>query len=371
MRIAFFIKALGNPGGGAERVLCQVASGLCSRGHVVSVVSNDRSGVRPYYPLGDEVEVFSTGIGDVGGSSRIGEVVARMRAYREVAKTIEPDVTIGFMHSTYIPLGLSLAGTGARLVASEHIGPEHYRSRPLQWLAVQLTPILCARTTAVSDQIRKSFNPWLRRKMVVIPNPVAIGTAPPRRKMGAPERKVVLCVGRLAPQKDHRTLISAFALLAAKDPSVVLRILGDGELRWTLQAQAKSLGIEDRVELPGSVSNIDAEYRAATMFVLPSRYESFGLATAEALLHGLPAVGFADCAGTNELIIDNVNGRLVTGEDRAAALFNVLFELLSDDSQRMRLASASTESITGRFGIEHVLDCWESLLLDVCGSRAR
>lgn len=369
MRIAFFIKALGNPGGGAERVFCRVASGLSARGNQVSVVSNDPNGVVSYYPLDSSVEVISTGVGDVTGTSGISDVVGRMRAYRNIVKTLRPDVAVGFMHSTYVPLGLSLVGTGTRLVASEHIGPEHYRSRPLQWLALQLTPMLSVKTTVVSEQIRRSFNRWLRRSMVVVPNPVTADTTQPSHRLGKPGRKVVLSVGRLAPQKDQRTLIAAFALLASKDHAAVLRILGEGELRGELEAQAEALGIRDRVELPGAISNIDAEYRAATLFVLPSRYESFGLATAEALLHGLPAVGFADCAGTNELIIDNVNGRLVTGDDRATALADVLQELLSDSAQRQRLAFASPESIVNRFGLEHVLDCWESLLMDVCGDH--
>lgn len=370
MKIVFFIKALGNPGGGAERVLCQVASGLSVRGHRVSVVSNDQSGVQPYYPLASTVDVLATGVGDVIGNTGMRDVVGRMRAYRTIVEQVQPDVAVGFMHSTYIPLGLSLVGTRTRLIASEHIGPEHYRSRPLQWVALQLTPFLHARTTVVSEQIRRSFNRWLRGRMVVVPNPVTADSSLPVDGVSESRRKVVLSVGRLSPQKDQRTLISAFALLASKHPSVVLRILGEGELRGELEAQVEALGIRDRVEMPGAVSNIDAEYRAGTLFVLPSRYESFGLATAEALLHGLPAVGFADCAGTNELIVDGVNGRLVAGEDRVLALSNVLQELLSDDEQRQRLASASTETIVNRFGLEHVLDCWESLLVEVRGDHA-
>src|SRR5690606_24281885 len=133
------------------------------------------------------------------------------------------------------------------------------RSRPLQWFALQFTPVFCSRTTVVSEQIRKSFNRWLRGRMVVVPNPVTADSALSVRAVSEPQQKVVLSVGRLAPQKDQRTLISAFALLADKDPSVVLRILGEGELRAELEAQVEALGIRDRVEMPGAVSNIDAE----------------------------------------------------------------------------------------------------------------
>ncbi|MCA0197289.1 MAG: glycosyltransferase family 4 protein [Proteobacteria bacterium] len=362
MRLVFFIKSVANPGGGAERVLSQVASGLAKRGHEVTVASSDDEGSLPYYPLDPSVELIFLGVGKTSRTSTLCDVAKRMRAFRKTVCDFKPDAIVGFMHSTFIPLGLSLFGTKSRLVASEHIGPEHYRPRPLQWLLLQLTPILCESTTVVSEQIRLSFNSWLRRRMVVIPNPVSIVESPSSHHLRDEDRPVILSVGRLAEQKDHRTLISAFARVAEHNPHIRLRIAGDGDLRPALEAQILKLGLNDRIELPGVMSDMDSEYRAATLFVLPSRYESFGLATAEALGHGLPAVGFADCPGTNELIVDGVNGRLVSGPDRVNALADMLLELMSDSAQRQRLAGAASQSIINRFGVEYVLDIWEALL---------
>lgn len=367
MNIVFAIKALGNPGGGAERVLVDVASGLAGRGHTVTLISSDMEGQAPYYPLDRSVQRVNLGIGNVKGKSSASDVVRRMTAFRRVVVKIRPDVVVAFMHSTYIPAGISLIGTGIPMIASEHISPEHYQSRLLERSLLQLTPLIAAKITVVTRQILCSFGWWLRRHMVVAPNPVAM----PARKRALDDNadpgrpKVLLNVGRFAPQKNQQCLVAAFAKVARNFPNWKLRIIGDGELRAALESQVGSLGLADRVELPGALSDVSREYGQADLFVLPSTYESFGLATAEALLHRLPAVGFADCPGTNSLIRHNENGVLVDGPDRSEALAIALSKLMGNPQEMRRLAGASTEWLESQFGIESVLDCWERLIQEV------
>ena len=358
----FAIKALGNQGGGAERVLVDVASGLARRGHAVTIFTSDSEGTVPYYPLDARVVLVGLGIGNTLAKSTPRELLQRLVRLKRAILAVAPEIVVGFMHSTYAPLGFALKGTGIPMVASEHIGPEHYRDRWMEWSVLNTMPLVAARITVVSEQIRQSFNPWLRRKMVAVPNPVAVvahdEAVRARTNDASP---VLLCVGRLAPQKDHAVLISAFALIAPEFPAWRLRIVGEGDLRGTLQTMIDALGLGAQVELTGATSRIDSEYAAADLFVLPSSYESFGLATAEALLHGLPAVGFADCPGTNELIRDGENGRLVAGADRARALADVLAALMRDPAERARLSASSRQWILDRYGIEGVLDQWESV----------
>lgn len=362
MNIVFSIKALGNQGGGAERVLVEVASGLARRGHAVTIVSSDLEGQAPYYGVDEHVMLRRLGIGNIVAKSTLSEIWRRMWRLRRSILQIQPDIVVGFMQSTYIPLGFALKGSGIPVVASEHIGPEHYSKRWLERLALNLTPLVAARITVVSTQILQSFSPWLRRKMIAVSNPVGVPIKSTAGRSDVDrEKKVLLCVGRLTPQKDHAVLISAFAQIATEFPNWHLRIVGEGELRGMLQAMIDSVGVSDQVELAGANPRIEAEYAAADLFVLPSTYESFGLATAEALLHGLPAVGFADCPGTNELIREGENGRLVHGEDRKGGLAAVLADLMRDPVARTRLSGSSRQWIMDRYGIEGVLDQWESV----------
>lgn len=366
----FVIKALANQGGGAEKVLVQVASGLAARGHDVVVVTSDCSLSDPYYQMDDRVGLLRLGIGNTKRSASIFDTLRRMHRYRKLVMASPPDVVIAFMHSTFVPVSIALFGSRVPVVASEHCGPAHYSERPLQQLLLQAVPLLSKRITVVSTQIYDSFCTWMRRSMVVMPNPVVVkqSSIAPSHRCGTP--RILLSVGRLDEKKDHRTLIDAFAHIASKHPDWILRILGEGDLREVLERQIHGYGLDQKIQMPGAVSAIDTEYQAADLFVLSSSYESFGLATAEALLHRLPAIGFADCPGTNELIIDGVNGCLVRGPDRVKALSDVLDDLMSNTDKRERFANAPIDRLLERFGLEGVLDRWEDLLIDVVDGGA-
>lgn len=363
----FCIKALGNQGGGAERVLVDVVSGLSARGHSITVVTNDPQGTKSYYRLDDVIKRVNLGIGDTTVKSNVLEVVRRIIDFRKAIVQLKPDVVVAFMHSSYLPIGIGLLGTGIPMIASEHIGPEHYRARPMQWFGLQMTPLLAVKMTVVSRQILDSYNAWLRRCMVVAVNPVSF-TAKQRviDLNPDPDRlRVLLTVGRLVPQKNQKCLIAAFAKIASDFPNWRLRIAGEGELRTELESQVKQLGLSENVELLGAVSNIGQEYDKADLFVLPSSYESFGLATAEAIMHGLPAIGFADCPGTNSLIEHNVNGLLVTGDDKTQALAEALRQFMSNPAELARMSNAPTDKLQCQFSINTVVDFWERMLKEV------
>lgn len=363
MKLLFCIKQLHATAGGAERVFCTVCSELAARGHSVTVVTFDAAQERPFYPLDGRVRHLSLAIGNATRSAGPVETLRRIVALRTLARAEKPDVAVGFMHSMFVPMAFALAGLRVPAVGSEHIVPEHYRSRPLQYLLLIASAPLLAAMTVLSDAIRKRYPDVIRKRMKVVPNPVAVDSrvAPHR---ASPARPVLLSVGRLDAQKDHATLLQAFARVAPTHPRWDLRIVGEGRLRGDLEHTVESLGLRSRVTLPGVTAQIDDEYRQASAFVLSSRYESFGLATAEAMSHGLPVVGFADCPGTNELVADGRSGLLVDpGVDRVQALAAVLDRLLGDPALRERLGDAGRRSIDDRFSPRRVGDAWERLLL--------
>lgn len=364
MNIAFIIKAMSNQGGGAERVLADVANELVARGHQITIISNDKSTQKSYYPLNDLITKRYIATGDVTGSSNIVDFFKRIVLFRREIKAIKPDVVVAFMSSSFIPTGISLFGTGIPMVASEHIGPEHYRSRYIQWLLIQTLPLLAKKITVVSNQIMQSFNWWMRRKMVVISNPVSFTQSYKKNNQVSAglHLKKLLSVGRFAPQKNQVCLIEAFGKIANEYPNWILRIAGDGELRPSLEAKIEELKLSERVELPGNIVDIASEYESADLFVLPSTYESFGLATAEAIMHGLPVIGFADCPGTNELIRNNENGLLVGGGNKVDALATALSSLMGDPEKLQQLQNAPTQWIQDKYSLTVIINEWEHLL---------
>jgi len=112
---------------------------------------------------------------------------------------------------------------------------------------------------------------------------------------------VLLAVGRLYPQKDFETLIKAFSLLLKERP-VRLIILGEGPEREKLEHLIKQFGIQKSVDLPGIKQNPYPWMKAATLFVMSSRWEGFPVGLMEAMALGCKIVA-TDCrSGPRELL---------------------------------------------------------------------
>lgn len=354
MTIPFIVKSLDTLGGGAERVFVEVASGLRTRGYDIEVVTFDPPGARSFYRLRENVPKH-----DLGPQSLH---PVRLLALRRAILRMRPTQIVAFMPSSYVPTAFALLGSGVAVRASEHNVPARYRSAPAKWGLLNASVPAIDRFTAVSAQMKGAYPWWIRRKMTVVENPVSGAGTEVADVVASGLSKRLLAVGRLHPQKDHVSLIRAFAVIAETVPDWRLRILGEGAERSMLELEIKRLGLADRVEMPGAVKDMRAEYAGAQLYVIPSLYESQGLATVEAMAHGLPAVGFRDCPGTNSIITDGVNGILIDPHpDRPEALAQGLKALMLDEKRRSSLALGALAHVPGP-ELGAVLDNWEAFL---------
>ena len=361
MKILFAIKTLDNIQGGAERVLADITSGLAERDHNVAVLSFDKPKGKSFYPLNKKVKRISFGIGEVQHKATFTEVLSRIIAIRKATTRMKPDIVIAFMHSTYIPASFAMIGTGVPIIASEHTVPDHYKNRKWEYRLLRLSGFFVKKITVLSQSIIERYAPPLRQKMHAIPNPVHPAKNPANPKGVSTARKIILNVGRLTDLKDQETLIKAFATLANDYPDWDVKIIGEGELRHKLENSVNELGLESRVFLPGITSKIEEEYQSAHIFALPSKYESFGLVTAEAMAHGLPTLGFASCPGTNELIVHEKNGLLVDGEDRVQVFAEGLKKLMNKPDMRVDLGQQGLKTIE-QFHPDTIIEQWEWLI---------
>lgn len=370
MKLLFAIKSLNSVSGGAERVMADVA-GWLSRRHSVTVLTCDRPGGHSRYSLDPAVRRLDLGIGEAGRPARLLETLRRMRAARRVVVAERPDVVVAFMHSMYLPLSVALAGTRVPVVASEHNVPDLYQDRRLEYAALHVVPLLARTITVPSEQARQAYRGWFRRHMIAMPNPVTLVAdkrADPAGPVGG--RKVILSVGRLVEQKDHKTLIDAFAALAPEFPDWDLRIVGEGALRAPLERQIAARGLQGRVALPGATPAIAKEYARAQIYVQSALYESFGLVVAEAQGYGLPVVGFADCLGVAERIADGRNGLLVAGAQRSQALAQGLRKLMMQPALRTALGAEGPAAVRP-YSLDSVGARWEALLQSVAAGVDR
>jgi len=357
VKILFVINSLASPGGGAERVLASVSSVLAARGHDVKVLTFDSPASGDFYQV--TAKVVRVRLGRTGARLGVLDTVLHAIRLRRTVKVLKPDAAIAFMHSAFIPAALALLGTGVPLIGSERTSFDHYRNRPVErWLLLITAPLLRA-LTVNAEGVRRGFPDALADRMAVVPNPVEPTNE--RADPVGPLVKTLLSVGGLRPEKDHRTLILAFASVASRFPDWRLRIVGGGPLLGELRDEVRGLGLDGRIELAGATRSIECEYRAAQLFVLPSRYEAFPNCLAEALAHGIPAIGFAGSPGTNELILPGVNGFLAGGGDRVESLAKCLASLMGAPALRESLARAAPASVA-KHRLEDVATLWEKLL---------
>jgi len=155
---------------------------------------------------------------------------------------------------------------------------------------------------------------------------------------GAPPR--LLTVATLTRRKAHDVLIDALAPLA--DLSWQARFVGgkgfDPDWSDALQQQVNRLKLQDRIQLVGAVEDLEAEFQNADLFVLPSRYEGYGMVFAEALAAGLPVI--AARAGAVPDVVPESAGLLVPPDD-TAALTEALRSMLIEDELRRQLQAGA------------------------------
>jgi glycosyltransferase involved in cell wall biosynthesis len=164
------------------------------------------------------------------------------------------------------------------------------------------------------------------------------GVAPAASVVPAAEREpgVVAMLGRLAPGKRVDAAIRAFARVLAAVPHARLDIHGEGAERPRLQALIDDLGLTAHVVLRGSTDDPGGVLDAASAYLQTSAFEGQGLALAEALAHGCPAVVFDIRYGPRDLLASG--GGLLVPDGDEEALAAALVRVLTDASLRERLA---------------------------------
>jgi glycosyltransferase involved in cell wall biosynthesis len=156
-----------------------------------------------------------------------------------------------------------------------------------------------------------------------------------------PVPRELLWVGRLVKSKNVEFLLRAAARL--RSSGWVLNVCSDGPERPALEAQARQLGIADRVRFLGAVDDMARVYRTASLLLTGSRLEQYSLTIMEAYAFGVPCVGlrpdWKTVFNSNEdQIVDSVTGYVVGNEDEMASRVDAL---IGDEPGRQKMARAA------------------------------
>ena len=189
-------------------------------------------------------------------------------------------------------------------------------------------------------------------KFTVIPNPLSFVT----EQNASLENELIVSMGRVVLPKGFQYLLQAFNLLHEKYPGWRVFIYGDGQDRELLQKEINVLSLQDYFIIKTPVQQVESVMMDASLFVLPSLYDGFGLVLTEAMVCGVPCVAF-DCeCGPSEIISDGEDGLLVETRN-VQVLADAMERLMQDVHLRKKMGGKAKQNVM-RYHIHSVMVQW-------------
>lgn len=214
---------------------------------------------------------------------------------------------------------------------------------------------------AVSDEVRASILRQIHAKgdkVWTICNGVDVGSfeRPGDREAWCARAgvdagsRLIATVGRLTEQKGHRYLIDAAPSVVARFPDARFLLVGEGELRHSLEHQVESRGLSEHIHFLGVWDDVPELLAACDLWVLPSLWEGLSVALLEAMAAAKPIVA-TSVSGTAQVMASGVTGLLVPPGD-SQMLASAIVQLLADPAGAREMGMAAREHVRAHFSAE-------------------
>jgi len=359
--------------GGAERVAVHIVKGLNQQRYEVAVLSIWR---RVGCDLEQMLDEFGTRVEYLGkGKGFDGRTYHKLHRF---LRDFRPDIIHTHLHVLrYVLPSLFLLRNMLALhtvhnLAQREVEP---RARYFQSYALNhgVVPV------AVSDEVGLSVKQLYGLKQCrVIPNGIPtdeyahpqVPRSEWRAREGFAENDVLFtCVARFARQKNHSLLLKTFAHGPGSNPNAHLVLVGDGDLRESLQEQAKDLGLTKQIHFLGLRTDIPDVLSASDVFVLSSDYEGNPLSVMEAMASGLPVVCTA-AGGVPDLLTNGKEGLLHEVGD-LEGLAASMTTLLMNSRKRQAMGMAAALRAKENFDVTKMIREYEQLYEEMINTSQR
>lgn len=353
---------------GAEMVLLELVTGLDRSKYRPIVVAMAGPGplTKSFEAIG--VEIHHLGMTDAPhlGMKHVLQAPWMLIKARRLLARLRPQITHGVLfYGDVTARMMRLFGVTPHVVSAVH---STYVGGRWPELAMRITDRLTDAVTAVSRTVADAqigHKSILPKKVSVIENgidfarfaaPDAAALDQLKQKLGiVPDDRILLCVGRFAPEKNHALLLRVFARIARRFPAARLLLVGSGPLEADVRAQAEQLALGDRVIFAGQLSPVGPVFFLAEAFVLASWLEGLPLVVLEAMAAGCPMVATA-VGGIPEVVNDGHTGLLVPSNDEAALEGALARMLDAGPEQRRAWADAARVEAKRRFSMERMVE---------------
>lgn len=357
MKLLYITNGINGPGG-LERVLSVKASVLADDyDYRVTIATLNEGSYQPFYQFSSKVK-FAT---FYAKGNPLNYLLQYRKSIKQLVKEVQPDV-------------ISVCDDGLKgFLIPKFIGkkiPVVYESHASQWIAnrgkgmsfnkkVQhgIKQILGNRFSYVIVLTQANLKEWSLKNTMVIPNPLSFYP----EKSSELKNKKVIAVGSHSYNKGYDRLIEIWSRTEKDFPDWSLEIYGKSANR-KYENLANELNLKN-IKFYSPVSNIEEKYLDASVFVLPSRSEGFGMVLIEAMACGLPVVSF-DCPnGPADIIKNNEDGFLIENGNIERFLEKLKL-LISDFELRKKMGRAGKENVK-RFSADQILKKWDELFREL------
>lgn len=246
-------------------------------------------------------------------------------------------------HAWRLPLVSTIHATEYGRNCGLHNDLQRYISDVEWWLGYESWRVICCSKT-MWHELQGVFQ-IPSDKLRIVPNgvyPEIFETqddiASIRRNYAADDEKIVYYVGRLVREKGLAVLIDAIPHVLRQQEKVKFVIAGKGAFENELKAQARAIGVENRIYFAGYINDMvrNALYKAANVAVFPSLYEPFGIVALEAMAARTPVVA-SDTSGISEIVLHGVNGLKAFTNNPISLADNIVWMLQHPDhANKMR-----------------------------------
>lgn len=345
--------------GGMERVMSLLANYFVEKKNVELHLVLYGKSRKIFYPLSKDINIHKPSF-RFRSYPRFISTLKTFLYVRRTVRKVNPETILSFGEYWNSFVLLALKGVDVPIYISDRCQPNKSLGRLHDSLRRWLYPS-AAGVIAQTLRAKKVYQQQeLNSNISVIHNPIHQISSNGERK-----ENIILTVGRLIESKHHDRLIRIFK--DASLPGWKLVIVGGNALKQnrlaSLKNSIKELGMENSVELTGTVPNVEPYYNKSKIFALTSSSEGFPNVIGEAMSAGLPVIAYDCVAGPSDMIDHEQNGFLVP-------LFNDrefsenLSRLMKDETLRHAMGRASKEKIT-KFSVENAGEQYYSFIRDM------
>lgn len=353
-KVLFYINGIA--GGGAERVITNLANGFEEKGYESIMVT---SFVRPQneYPLNKGVKRISIEQEEIK-QTFLKRNYSRIVALRKICKTEKPDIIVSFMAEPNYRSLIATTGLGIKRVISVRTDPVREYAGKIGYFLSRHLLTKADGCVFQTEDARAWFPEKLQKKSTIIFNMVK--PAFYRAPAPTPNKKIVSC-SRIVEKKNLGMLINAFEKIYQDDPEVELLIYGDGPYMERLLEIVNKSPAKRHIYIKGQSDDIPKALSECSIFVLSSNFEGAPNSLMEAMAVGLACISTdCPCGGPRMLIDNSTNGLLIDVGD-VEGLANAMRKLLSNDELRSQYGEAAKKRAEA-FKPDVVLDKWEKYL---------